>query len=270
MKEKAFVPGLIKLYRDQLNNKKGGRKMENNQESIKLKLDSPKISSKKFIQGIEAFFGILEGITNDLYGSKKAIPWSVRVKPGCAEIEAVPEPTDDPKVKPSVVNETLRRGLRVVEDKPERPEHFADETLEKIRNLAKLSDPKGLRVSIMSGGEQQEISPTTGANINEILRWKHSAIGTIEGQLQILAKRKGYEIEIRDEVSGRLVHCFIPKEMLEDAKEAFDRRVAVTGKIRYRGDGIPLSIEVTKLFRFPLNRELPHHNDVRGIFGEPN
>ncbi len=94
----------------------------------------------------------------------------------------------------------------------------------------------------------------------------HVAIGTIEGELQILAKRKGFvEIEIRDKISGVLVHCYIPQDMIEDAKEAFNRRVAVRGRIQYKSGRIPESIKVEKIFRFPYERELPHHSQMRGI-----
>jgi hypothetical protein len=206
----------------------------------------------------------------DFYGSKNAIHWSVKVRSGSAVIEAIPEPTGDPKIKQSLVSKSFITGLRVIEEGVKRPPHFSEKALEKINSLAKLTETTGLRIYIFSENDKQQVSPKAKSNIDELLKCTHSAIGTIEGELQILAKRQGFEIEIQDEVSGRLVHCSIPQEMLEDAKEAFARRVAATGTIHYRADGTPVNIEVEELFRFPLNRELPNHNDVRGIFGGLN
>jgi hypothetical protein len=76
------------------------------------------------------------------------------------------------------------------------------------------------------------------------------------------------EVEVFDEISGHLIHCIITPNQLEDAKDAFDRRVSISGLIHYRADGTPISIEVKDIFRFPLSRELPRHDDIRGIFRE--
>lgn len=244
--------------------------MKNKLESVKLKLDSPKIPSNKFLQGAKTFFDLLEEITDSLYNSKKSIFWSVAVHEGSAVIEAIPERPNDPKVNPAAVIGLLKTGLRMIEGGSKRPKHFNDKILEKIKNLSDLSEPKGMKISIIVGKHSQEISPKIRSNVNEFIQGSYSSIGTVEGQLLILAKRTHLEIEIRDEVSGHLVRCFMPQEMLDEAKDAFARRVAVTGTIRYRHDGTPVNIEATKLFRFPFNRELPRHEDVRGIFRRSN
>ena len=63
-----------------------------------------------------------------------------------------------------------------------------------------------------------------------------SATGTIEGKLQVLTKKDRCSFSIKDEIIGRLVRCYFQENMLEDAKDAFDRRVvdrvslAVQGK----------------------------------------
>jgi hypothetical protein len=241
--------------------------MDKKPESIKLKLDSPKIPARKFLRGIEAFFELLEEISINLYETRKAIKWSVTVQPGSVVINAIPEAL---RVNPVAISRTLMSGLGAIEKKVEQPRHFSEKALEKLKILTELSDSDGLKVSILTEKKQKEISPQMRSHIDELFMWTHSAIGTVEGQLQILAKRQHLEVEIRDDVSGRLVKCIIPQEMLEDAKEAFDRRVAATGLIRYRKDGTPISIEVSEMFRFPLNRELPSHNDVCGILGALN
>ena len=244
--------------------------MENKPESIKLKFDTIMVPSKKFLQGIEAFLILLEEITGDVFKSKRAIPWSIKVEPGSNIIAAIPESVDPFKADPAIVSRVCSNGLRIMEQEAKRPEHFTEKAIEKARELAELSDPQRMRVSILFTTHEQEISSKIKANVDELLKWTYSDIGTIEGQLRILAQRQRLEIEIRDEISGRLIHCLIPENMLEDAKEAFLRRVAISGVIHYRSDGTPINIEVSQLYRFPLNRELPHHKDIRGIFGDNN
>ena len=248
----------------------GDSKMNKEKSFLKLKLDSPRISSKRFVDGAEAFFAFLEELTEKTYGTKKAIAWFVEVQQGCAEIRAVPVPADKVKNNPKSIKQNLFAGLRLIKSKKKRPATFSDKAMDKIKILSELGEQNGLKVYIIAGNEKEELSPEIAENIDRLSRI-YSAIGTIEGELQILAKRKGlFEIEIRHAVSGALVHCLIPQEMLESAKEAFNRRVAATGLIKYETDGTPKNIDVKKLYRFPFNRELPHHDDILGILGGNN
>ncbi len=234
--------------------------------SIEMKFDASKIPSAMFIQGVKSFFETLEEITDSLYGNKKAIVWSAMVKQGSQVIMAVAEPPADPKIKPLAVSNTFKKGLRVIQKKAEKPINFSEKDLENIKGLSDLTKNNGVPTSIFFGKRKQEISPKISTNIETLFRWTHSGIGTIEGELRVLAKRNRYEVEVRDEISNRLIHCIITYEQLEDAKDAFERRVSITGLIHYREDGTPISIEVEKIVRFPFNRELPHHDDIRGIF----
>lgn len=54
--------------------------------------------------------------------------------------------------------------------------------------------------------------------------------------------------------------------MLRKALEAFDRRVAVYGVVKYRKDGLPSSIYVEDIRIFKNDEELPSLDEVQGIF----
>jgi hypothetical protein len=236
--------------------------------AIKMRLALEKVPAHEFIRSIRDFFEILEEVTNSLYGTPKAISWSVMVERGSNVLAAIPENVISQEIKPRAVSTTLRNGLKVIKGGKERPEHFSDRMLEKIKSLADLSESHGEYISIATGKSKEKISAKIRTNIDNLLRCAYSEVGTVEGNLRILAKRKHFEVEILDEVSEHLIRCTISPEQLEDAKDAFNRRVSVTGLVHYKADGTPISIEVKDIFRFPFNRELPHHSDLRGIFGE--
>jgi len=246
-----------------MKSKTGGAKMKQKPVKIKMKLAIDKIPSHEFIQSVRDFFEMLEDVANSLYGTRKAIPWSVKIEPGSNVLVAIAGQPIRPEIEPKVVSTALRKGLRVIKGGA-RPDNFSSRTLERIQSLADLSDCHGLNISI----NKQQISSAIRVNIQEILKYVYSEVGTIEGQLRILARRKQLEVEVRDEISGHLVHCIITPNQLEDAKDAFDRRVSISGLIHYRADGTPISIEVKNIFRFPFPRELPSHNEIRGLFRE--
>jgi hypothetical protein len=233
-----------------------------------MKLAIDKIPLNEFRRSVENFFEMIEDITDSLYGTRKAISWFVKVEAGSNNLLAIAEQPDNPEIRPKEVSTTLKNGLKIIRGGA-RPDNFSDRTLERLQSLADLSEDHGLDISI----NKQQISSKIHRNVNNILRLAYSEIGTIEGHLRILAKRAEHlEVEILDEISERLIHCIISPAQLEDAKEAFDRRVSLSGLIHYRADGTPIRIEVEEggFFRFPFNRELPHHKDVRGMLGDAN
>ena len=245
--------------------------MNSRRKPIELKLDSPRVPSGKFIRGVNAFFGIIKDVTIGVYGDHNAIPWVVEVEPGCAVIRALPVIEEEDDTRPETVREAITSGLKLIEGGSGHvPQYFNDKTLKKVRELSRLNEPDGLRVYVSADSTRHEVSNRSALNIEEILKWTVEDFGTIEGRLLVLAKKRGFEIKIKEEVSDRLVTCHIPDNLLDDAKDAFDRRVSVTGVIRYRRDGTPVSIDIDPengFFRFPYERELPSVEEVVGIWG---
>lgn len=238
---------------------------------ITMALEIDKIPLHQFRRSVENFLELIEEITNSLYGTKHAIPWSVKVETGSNRLVAIAEQPHDPDVKPRNVSSTLKKGLKVIQGGV-KPDDFSYRTVETIKSLADLSKDHRLNISIIAERGKYRISKAQ-EGVTNILKHAYSEEGTIEGHLRILAKRTGHiEVEILDEMSDHLVHCIITRSQLEEAKEAFDRRVSLSGLIHYRVDGTPIRILVDEggFFRFPYNRELPHHNDVRGILGDAN
>lgn len=93
-------------------------------------------------------------------------------------------------------------------------------------------------------------------------------IGTMEGELEgsLLHGRKRFLL--CDRSTGRRVPCcFGDAVSWEDIKDLFGKRIAVTGEIRSRGSGERVSINVSSVYVFPREEDLPSPDEVRGLLG---
>jgi hypothetical protein len=87
---------------------------------------------------------------------------------------------------------------------------------------------------------------------------------TLEGELRTVSVDGGSKFIIRDRITGHRTQCTIPHEKLEDAKNALERRVAVTGSVRYKA-GRPMHIDVESFEAMPDRGSLPQFDDIKGI-----
>jgi hypothetical protein len=237
-------------------------------ENDKLKFDAPVVPYKDFLRAVGAFFGILEEITENLYHSKRVISWSAKVLPGSNMVQALANVREGKNIDPHEVLKISRRGLKLIECEAKWPDHFSEKALEDAKLLSEMSDDKKLPISIVSEDGEQKFTPQITSNIVELFRTTYSAVGTIEGKLQVIAKKDRLYFGVYDEIIERFIHCYFSEDILENAKDAFDRRVAVTGLIHYKTDKTPHYIDVIELYRFPLDIELPHYTEICGILGK--
>jgi hypothetical protein len=57
----------------------------------------------------------------------------------------------------------------------------------------------------------------------------------------------------------------VPEKMIDQVFASFRRRVEIEGRIHYRRDGTPISIEAQVIDILPEDSDLPTAADVRGI-----
>jgi hypothetical protein len=88
-------------------------------------------------------------------------------------------------------------------------------------------------------------------------------IGSVEGRLEVLSGHGGLAVVVYDPIDERAIKCEVTAQQLETALKSLLKRVEVSGTIRYRGDGSPVSVRVDNIVPFP---ELtPPLNEVRGL-----
>ncbi len=78
----------------------------------------------------------------------------------------------------------------------------------------------------------------------------------------------GLHVGVWDALSDKAVRCNIPFELIDSVMAAFRKRVAVSGTIRYRATGEPVSIDVDQFEVFPESSRLPTADSVYGILSK--
>lgn len=247
------------------------RKGEN--KRVTLNLDG-EVSPSQFVRGVKDFFGILRSVSKNVTGEKSGVEWSISVRSGSNLIEARGFPTAATNVdKVLTTIDSIDTGLESLNSGTDRlPTFFTDKTLDYVRdlgNLAENSKDKGLeKVEVRVNGSWVRFGAQSVVSVNSIRGDKHEAVGSVEGRLQMVSDRRGYRFVIYDDLHDQRVECRFKgdDEILEQALNAFGKRVSVFGIVKYKQDGSPTRVKVERLRVFRPEEELPSIDSMQGIF----
>jgi hypothetical protein len=237
---------------------------------LTLELGLERIPAAAFAQGVEAFLALIREVSAGITGRREAIQWYIAVAEGSARVHAYAEPIEVDLPTARTVVRTIREGIGVLYTRAERPRHFSDRALEAARKLAELAtqdDQTAVPIRVASDDRSTTVSKSTIVNVQTILGPHTEAVGSIEGRIQMISERRTPRFSVYDSLTDRPVRCVFSPELFEDVVNAFrDRaRVIVSGLVRYRQDGAPVSIRVETIRRLRDRAGLPTFEDVRGI-----
>jgi hypothetical protein len=156
----------------------------------------------------------------------------------------------------------LRTGTKVV------PRGFTAAEVRATQGLADLVDAD-FPIAVKNGDTPEELSRDIVQTVDSILRRdKYEDFGSIEGVLCSMARGNRFECEIRDQQSGRTVHCyFSADEVARQAWAAFLKdRIIARGLVRYAKEGYPTSIVAESVQWFPDESELPSIEEVQAVY----
>lgn len=110
------------------------------------------------------------------------------------------------------------------------------------------------------------IGPGIARIVKEDWETKYFDSGVLEGRLEGIRDASGsVRIAIKDFLYPRAINCAVPDNLLDSALQSFRKRVEIEGRIHYRKDGTPISIEAESIEVLPEDDELPSADEVRGI-----
>ena len=107
--------------------------------------------------------------------------------------------------------------------------------------------------------------PKSQSDSQSVLAPELESLGTVEGNLEGLIIHGKRRFLIFDSLTDRQVTCYFTERVeWETVLKAFGKRVAVSGFLRSRRSGEKISIQVSRLYVFPPDDELPRAEAVRG------
>lgn len=238
-------------------------------KSIEIKIDGPNVTPGAFLQAVENFFKLVEGVSRNISESGEFINWTVEVAKGSAIVRTKSESRKTEEAAQTISRgiNSLRSGLQIM------PRGFTDVEVRAARALARIPDGMGIHsVAIQNGAAPEDLSEPVAKTADAILTGERFvSFGSIEGKVDSVSDKEGYGFtcSIFEPIYKKSVPCSFDKRELEDqAYAAFRKRVLVGGMIRYGKDGTPTSVNADVLRVFPDDSELPTVQEIQAIYRE--
>lgn len=231
---------------------------------LTLELDEKEIEISEFTSALEHFVGLVKEVTRKIVPRGKQ-EWFIKVYPGSAGIGLYGKPGFLAPGDIALIRQNILDGIESLE-KGKRHPSFSDRAIEHARGISRVFEKrkKPVRIRIWNQNKfSYGITPAIGEWAGKFLDATYEDIGSIEGRLEVLSGHGKFEVVLYDPIDQRAIKCEISKDDIQTALNSFLRRVEVFGKIRYRKDGLPVSVDVDKIIPFPENP--PPLEEVRGI-----
>jgi hypothetical protein len=235
-------------------------------DAVEIKFSGRQIPPEKFVAAVQHFLAIVQGVGRNIGGSEEPIQWTVETAHGSDIIRAraLNRPRESAETTDAVRRgfDSLRTGGSAF------PRGFTIAEMRFTKDLASLVDDD-FPISIKNGDTPVELSREIVHVVDTmLLREKFAAFGSIEGVLHSMTRGNRFECEIKDQQSGRTVHCyFTTPEAARQAWAAFlNDRILASGEIKYSKEGYPTRIIADSVRAFPDESELPTVQDIQSIF----
>ena len=237
-------------------------------QRLTLKLDGQHITAERFVKAVASFVALINDVSEAVTNERGAFRWIVSVESGSAIVHFRPEPhRADASFVPLSVK-AINDGLDMLDKRAERPRFWSDNALRRAKEIADVLDAeRGAldRVSVSVDHRGRDLTRKVVAHVDALIGSEYKSLGTIEGRLRTVTEAGGMHFVVQDPLTHNNVRCYFEEDDLDDYIRAFGRRVAVYGEIRYRKDGVPVSISVREFRVLREASELPKAKDVKGI-----
>lgn len=238
---------------------------------IELSLDGDFVDAKNFLQGVEAFVGLIKEVGSVVSTNNQKIQWMIKVREGSNVVGVYPGGSKSSFDAAIMSIAAVESGLRNLEERAERPRHFSDDALRRVRALSDIVGSSGGRidlVKVLGLNTTIRVTHQAFANVEKILGGYLVSFGSVEGRLRLVSDLRGNQIAIEDAITHKKVRCSLSPDDMEIIAKHFGRRVSVHGLVKYRPDGEMVSVQVHQYRLLRENKDLPTADDVKGIFRE--
>ncbi len=237
--------------------------------TISLRIEGKKITSDKFSDGINNFYGFINEVAFKVFGERHPIKWIVTVGRGSFTLNNSPELVKDLDMKKQEeFFSEIQSGINILEKETTYPKSFNDSALVYLRHLASLPDKENgvTKVDIIIDNKKNTLNKHIITNVDTLINVYGKAMSSITGKLYTITETGGRHVVVYNDRTLKAVYCYFKSdELLQYALKAFGKRVYVYGTISYDSGGKPKSIQVKKIMKFKDESELPHIFKTSGI-----
>jgi hypothetical protein len=234
---------------------------------IEIKIEAKKLTPEKFLEAVESFFGLIQGVAKNI--AQKPVNWTVEVDKGSAVVRARVE-------NPSVESEqsivavcsgmrSLRSGVKII------PHGFTQNEVRASKKLVSVIDGTDVQSVSMKNGSLSEDLPVIIIVIADAILFgqSHIAFGSIEGKIVNLSVRHAFCCTIYEPLYRRDITCNIQKpEAQKEVFKAMEKKskVIAGGLIHYAKEGYPMNIAADTIEIFPDESTLPSLKEIQAIY----
>jgi hypothetical protein len=225
------------------------------------------ISPDEFLSAVRNFFGYVREITEAQQGDGTAVDWTVKVKEGSSLVGLEPS-VNAPVSRLAMIYKKASFGVQALTRGDIHGSGLTEKAVNHLKVLSEIGEKSKRAPRLQIWVLKHPISVNAGISkaIKEALESDYFDFGTIEGRLEAIKDTNGsLKVGIRDYLYPKMINCDVPESMIDRVFSSFRRRVELTGRIHFRHDGQPISIETSEIDVLPEDDELPSSRDVRGI-----
>lgn len=226
------------------------------------------LEPRRFVATLREFFGLTEELTQAQ--PEASVKWRVQVREGSNIIALSVAGESDPKAVETAIQRIHEATLALVQGDLSAPV-LTEKAIQHAKRLSDLTKSAEQVFPMRFWLSRQPID--FGPEVAELVRQdeanSYSDYGTLEGTLKAIADQSGgLEIRIYDLLWRRAIPCRVRDDQIEEALNAFRRRVEISGTIHYNRLGRPTSIRMESLAILPDDRDLPTAAEIKGLFTE--
>ena len=195
------------------------------------------------LKSLEDIGRLLRHVDRAVYGARSENQWLVS-----SLTSSAPTITVQPTLNGYEAAEAVGAGLRAVTAGTNQPpRYFSEEALIHLQKMRRLFGGRSRARSIavfVSGNQAATIGRDISEKVDRILTAGYRNWGSLEGTLEVINVHNTATVKIWDRVSRSPVRCSIPRdaEWIDRVKSLLQKRVLVTGDVRYFVNGVPRSI----------------------------
>ena len=240
--------------------------MVNSDISIRLANDSGQVSAQAFVDSIRHTLKILGCVETELtMRGSGSIRWMIRELSYSSPALATLGAEQDDDISAQVASASIH-GLDALSRGQQQPMHFSEPALLAARELSKIAEQAGYRVSVAHQSQTVAVAGLSRTVVSDEPAEYFHSIGSVEGRLETATVRNRPYFRVYDAVHDRGVTCHFSELHLEQVRNGLGKRVIVSGDVKADRLGNLDSIKVTtiKIEEDTVEPVMP--SDLRGLW----